>query len=207
MSPTIPMAEAPPSNRRVIGEFWTDPSLRTRTRLWANLLGFTILAAIVLLGFGWAIFLEPSATLRDLAAATIVAALALGAASVSFAHRSHLRRQPIRALLTDWGVEFDAPTRRPDLQPPESGGALSWEHVGSVEILDGFWAAKWAGAHTVCFLSPEFRREPYPAMTIPRLWPWAICIPYLPSRAAEQMIGLAKPFIRNRSTMVERAER
>lgn len=170
------MGEEPAPNRHVIAEFSTDAAGGTRVLQLANLLGFAILTAVLLVGFGWAVVLEPSISLRALAGAVIAASVGLGGLGVLLARRASYRRPPNRLTLTDWGVEFDAPSRRPDLAPAESGGALSWAHVGRVEVQDRFWAMKRAQLVEVTFVSREFRRGSV-AMTVPRLWPWGICVP------------------------------
>ncbi|MCI4325674.1 MAG: hypothetical protein L3K00_07350 [Thermoplasmata archaeon] len=157
----------------------------------ANLLGFAILTAVLLVGFGWGVVLEPSISLRALAGAVIAASVGLGGLGVLLARRASSRRPPNHLTLTDWGVEFDAPSRRPDLAPAESGGALSWVHVGRVEVQDRFWAMKRARLVGVTFVSREFRRGSV-AMTVPRLWPWGICVPYLQPEVADEIVRLAE---------------
>jgi len=49
---------------------------------------------------------------------------------------------------------------------------------------------KRAGLVEVTFVSREFRRGPV-AMTVPRLWPWGIWIPYLRPEDAERIVRLA----------------
>jgi hypothetical protein len=185
------MGEKPPPGRLVVAEFTTDAAGRTRVRWMANVLGLAMFTAILLAGFGWAVVFEGSIELRALAAATIAGAFGLGLIRVLWVRRTSARRLPNRLVLSDWGVEFDAPGRRPDLAPAESGGALAWRHVGRVEVENTFWAMRRAGLVEVTFVSREFRRGPV-AMTVPRLWPWGICVPYLRPEDADRIVRLSE---------------
>lgn len=183
--------EPPAPDRQVIAVFTTDGLGRARVRLLANLLGLTVLAALLSIGFGWAVILEPTLLFRALAAAVIVLPLGFATLSVAIARRTALRRPPNRVVISTWGVEFDAPERRPDLAPPESGGALAWSHIGRAELRNDFWAMKRVGLYEVRFSAREFRRGPH-AMAVPTRWPWGIVVPYLRKSDAVALLKLSQ---------------
>jgi hypothetical protein len=183
--------EEVPQDRRILAELSTDADGRKRVRSMANLLGLGLLIVIVLAGFGWAVVIEPSLSLRALAAAVIVGSIGFGGLAVILSRRAAARRPPNRVVVSDWGIEFDAPSRPPDLAPPESGGALSWNHIGRVEIDNTFWAMRRAGLFEVTFYSREFKRGSF-GMTIPRAWPRGICVPYLRRDDAQKLASIAQ---------------
>lgn len=182
--------DTPPADRHILAEFRTHGDLRAAAIAYRNRLFFGVAVVSVLLAFGWAVVLEPAAELRWFAGLAILASVGLCAGLATRSNRAARTGPTYRCVLSDWGIEFDAPPRGHDRQPPESGGALPWARVARVRAV-GFLAAGREGTSTVWLYTPEFPRRPV-AKPAPKEGLWGICVPWLTETEATRLREIAE---------------
>jgi hypothetical protein len=179
----------PPASRRIIAQFQADlPKMRSANRL-RNLVGASIGLLVVTLPLGWLSLEQPLAATRNLGLATVGAFVVLVVGLLIYSDYRARRAPQYHCILTDWGIEFDAPRGRPDLQPPESGGALRWSSVGEIKV-NTIWFERMYGLADVTLKNVRFQTKGV-MMSWPRGEVWGIRVPWLTRQSADELAQLA----------------
>lgn len=149
-----------------------------------------ILILVVGTVFGVTALFQTNSLGRLFAIGLLLTVVAAGPLTYVLLVRLAAQPLPYQCVLSDWGVEYDAPPSFPGRGVTESGGRLAWEQVAAVLTTDQ------GGSSTLRATSIYFHAEWYdPSPAAAPLPPgriWGLRVNWVPSADAAQLVAVAE---------------